>query len=173
MKKTVLQLLIGSSFFWSGSFVNAQSYFQQPPFDLAIHNPSSVQDQRRRTTISIPVPKKAGVALKTVVLTQLPSPDQWYWGRRSSHVYLGSYALRGRKNDGKATASVSTSGNALTIKLNPPVLPGEQVNVVLEGFNPDEGIYQWSTLLIPEGDKPIANQGPVLRTTIYMPPFLN
>ena len=106
MKKTVLQLLIGSSFFWSGSFVNAQSYFQQPPFDLAIHNPSSVQGQRRRTTISIPVPKKAGVALKTVVLTQLPSPDQWYWGRQSSNVYLGSYALRGRKNDGKATASV-------------------------------------------------------------------
>ena len=173
MKKTVLQLLIGSSFFWSGAFVNAQSHFQQPPFDLAIHNPSSVQGQRSRTTISIPVPKKAGVALKTVVLTQLPSPDQWYWSRRSSHVYLGSYALRGRENDGKATASVSTSGNALTIKLNPPVLPGEQVNVVLEGFNPDEGIYQWSTLLIPEGDKAIASQGPVLRTTIYMPPFLN
>jgi hypothetical protein len=172
MKKIVLQLLIGSSFFWSGAFVNAQSRFQQPPFDLAIHNPSSDQGQRSQTTISILVPNKAGLALETVVLTQLPSPDQWYWGRRSSHVYLGSYALRGGENDGKATASVSTSGNVLTIKLNPPVLPGEQVNVVLEGFNPDEGIYQWSTLLIPEGDKAIASEGPVLRTTIYIPSFL-
>ena len=170
MRKFVLQLLIGSSLFWSGAFVNAQTRFQQPPFDLSIHNPSSDQWQRRRTTISIPVPNQAGAALETVVLSQLPSPDQWYWGRRTPKTYLGSYNMRSSGNSGKATVSIS--GKSVTIKLNPPVPPGEQVNIVLEGFNPDEGVYQWSTLLIPEGEKAVASNGPLLRLNIYYPSLL-
>ena len=150
--------------------MNAQSRFQQPPFDLSIHNPSSDQGQRSRTTISIPVPHQAGAALETVVLSQLPSPDQWYWGRRTPKTYLGSYNMRDSGNSGKATVSIS--GKSVTIKLNPPVPPGEQVNIVLEGFNPDEGVYQWSTLLIPEGEKAVASNGPPLRLNIYYPSIL-
>jgi hypothetical protein len=170
LRKFVLQLLIGSSLFWSGAFVNAQTRFQQPPFDLSIHNPSSDQGEQRRTTISIPVPNQAGAALKTVVLTQLPNPDQWYWGRRSPKTYMGSYNLRASGESGKATAS--TSDNSLTIKLSPAVPPGEQVNIVLEGFNPDQGVYEWSTLLMPEGEKAIASNGPLLRLNIYYPSIL-
>tara|TARA_B100001173_G_C15809141_1_gene471155 strand:- start:116 stop:631 length:516 start_codon:yes stop_codon:yes gene_type:complete len=170
LKKFALHLLIGTSFFWSGALVNAQSRFQQPPFDLSIHNPSSDQGQRSRTTISIPVPNQAGAALKTVVLSQLPSPDQWYWGRRTPKTYLGSYNMRASGNSGKAT--VSTSGKSVTIKLSPAVPPGKQVNIVLEGFNPDEGVYQWSTLLIPEGEKAVASNGPLLRLNIYYPSLL-
>ena len=170
MRKFVLQLLIGSSLFWSGAFVNAQTRFQQPPFDLSIHNPSSDQWQRRRTTISIPVPNQAGAALETVVLTQMPNPYQWNWGRRAPKTYLGSYNIRASGNSGKAT--FSTSGNSLTIKLSPVVPPGEQVNIVFEGFNPHEGVYQWSTLLIPEGEKAVASNGPPLRLNIYYPSIL-
>ena len=150
--------------------MNAQSRFQQPPFDLSIHNPSSDQGQRSRTTISIPVPNQAGAALETVVLTQMPNPYQWNWGRRAPKTYLGSYNIRASGNSGKAT--FSTSGNSLTIKLSPVVPPGEQVNVVFEGFNPHEGVYQWSTLLIPEGEKAVASNGPPLRLNIYYPSIL-
>ena len=91
-------------------------------------------------------------------------------GRRTPKTYLGSYNMRASGNSGKAR--VSTSDNLLTIKLSPAVPPGEQVNVVLEGFNPVEGVYQWSTLLIPEGEKAIASNGPLLRLNIYFPSIL-
>ena len=78
--------------------------------------------------------------------------------------------MRASGNSGKAT--VSTSGKSVTIKLSPAVPPGKQVNIVLEGFNPDEGVYQWSTLLIPEGEKAVASNGPLLRLNIYYPSLL-
>ena len=78
--------------------------------------------------------------------------------------------MRASGNTGKAT--VSTSGKSMTIKLSPSVPPGKQVNIVLEGFNPDEGVYQWSTLLIPEGEKAVASNGPLLRLNIYYPSLL-
>jgi hypothetical protein len=62
-------------------------------YRLGTDTTSSDQGEQRRTTISIPVPNQAGAALKTVVLSQLPNPDQWYWGRRAPKTYLGSYNL--------------------------------------------------------------------------------
>ena len=47
-----------------------------------------------------------------------------------------------------------------------------EVATLLEGFNPDQGVYEWSTLLIPEGEKAIASNGPLLRLNIYYPSIL-
>mgnify|MGYP003316074404 FL=1 len=53
------------------------------------------------------------------------------------------------------------------INLNPPVSPGDQVNIVFRSFNPDEGIYQWVTRLIPSGNDALASEGPTLRLHVY------
>ena len=82
-------------------------------------------------------------------------------------VYKGSYALRGGVSAGFATSSFSTAGPELTINLNPPVPPGDQVNIVFRSFNPDEGIYQWATRLIPSGSDALASEGPTLRLHVY------
>ena len=147
MGKFAVQLFIVSTLVWIGTVAKAQSFFQKPPVSLSIHNPSSIQGERNRTTISIVVPSDAGAELETVVLSQLPNLDLWDWGRRPPQVYKGSYALRGGVNDGNAMSSLSNAGDELTITLIPAVPPGEQVNIVFKGFNPNEGIYQWATRL--------------------------
>ena len=167
-----MQLVIVATLVWIGTLAKAQSFFQKPPVSLSIHNPSSTQGERNRTTISIFVPSDAGAELETVVLTQLPNLDQWDWGRRPPEVYKGSYALRGGVTDGHATSSLSAAGDQMTITLIPAVPPGEQVNIVFKSFNPDEGIYQWATRLIPRGADSLASEGPTLRLHVYRNDFI-
>ena len=152
--------------------VKAQSFFQKPPVSLSIHNPSSIQGERNRITISIVVPSDAGAELETVVLSQLPNLDLWDWGRRPPQVYKGRYDLRGGVKDGSATSSLSNAGDELTITLIPAVPPGEQVNIVFKSFNPSEGIYQWATRLIPGGSDALASDGPTLRLHVYRNDFI-
>ena len=170
--KFAVQLFIVSTLVWIGTVAKAQSFFQKPPVSLSIHNPSSIQGERNRTTISIVVPSDAGAELETVVLSQLSSLDLWDWGRSAPQVYMGSYALRGGVNDGNATSSLSNAGDELTITLIPAVPPGEQVNIVFKGFNPSEGIYQWATRLIPGGSDALASDGPTLRLHVYRNDFI-
>jgi hypothetical protein len=167
LSRFAFQLIILTSLVWLGPWTKAQSFFRRPPVQLSIHNPASIQGARNRTTISIGVPSDAGAELQTVVLSQLPNLDQWDWGKRPPQVYKGRYALRGGVSAGLATSSFSTAGNELTINLNPPVPPGDQVNIVFRSFNPDEGIYQWATRLIPSGSDALASEGPTLRLHVY------
>ena len=172
MGKFAVQLFIVSTLVWIGTVAKAQSFFQKPPVSLSIHNPSSTQGERNRTTISIVVPSDAGAELETVVLSQLPNLDLWDWGRRPPQVYKGSYALRGGVNDGNATSTLSNAWDELTITLIPAVPPGEQVNIVFKSFNPNEGIYQWATRLIPGGSDALASEGPTLRLHVYRSDFI-
>jgi hypothetical protein len=169
--KFAVQLFFVSTLVWIGTMAKAQSFFQKPPVSLSIHNPSSIQGERNRTTISIVVPSDAGAKLETVVLSQLPNLDQWDWGRRPPQVYKGSYALRGGVNEGHAIASLSNEGDELSITLIPAVLPDEQVNIVFKSLNPNEGIYQWATRLIPRGSDSLASAGPTLRLHVYRSDF--
>ena len=132
-----------------------------------IHNPESTEGLRNRTTITVVVPEDAGNALGEVVLRQLPNLDQWDWGRLAPRVYLGDYSLRGKGAKGLASAVVSDSDEVLTIKLDPAIQPGQTVNVVFRGFNPQSSVYQWSTELLADGDDSIPYVGPTLRLNVY------
>ena len=113
------------------------------------------------------VPEDAGNALVEVVLRQLPNLDQWDWGRLAPRVYLGDYSLRGKGAKGLASAVVSDSDEVLTIKLAPAIQPGQTVNVVFRGFNPQSSVYQWSTELLADGEDSIRYVGPTLRLNVY------
>ena len=145
----------------------AQSLFDRPPTRVMIHNPESTEGLRNRTTITVVVPPDAGNALGSIVLRQLPNLDQWDWGRLEPRVYLGDYSLRGKGTSGLASADVSESEEVLNIQLNPAVQPGQTVNVVFRGFNPQSSIYQWSTELMADGEDPIRYVGPTLRLNVY------
>ena len=82
-------------------------------------------------------------------------------------VYLGDYSLRGKGTSGLASAVVSESEAVLKIKFNPAIPPGQTVNVVFRGFNPQSGIYQWSTELMADGEDPVRYVGPILRSNVY------
>ena len=82
-------------------------------------------------------------------------------------IYLGDYGLRRRGEPGLAEATISESGDELSIRFNPAIEPGQQVNIVFRSFNPDADIYQWSTSFMPKGSAPIASDGPTLRVAIY------
>ena len=145
----------------------AQSFFDRPPTQVMIHNPESTEGLRNRTTITVVVPEDAGNALGEVVLRQLPNLDQWDWGRLAPRVYLGDYSLRGKGAKGLASAVVSDSDEVLTIKLDPAIQPGQTVNVVFCGFNPQSSVYQWSTELRADGEDSIPYVGPTLRLNVY------
>ena len=145
----------------------AQSFFDRPPTRVMMHNPESTEGLRNRTTITVVVPPDAGNALGAIVLRQLPNLDQWDWGRLEPRVYLGDYSLRGKGTSGLASADVSESEEVLTIQLNPAVQPGQTVNVVFRGFNPQSSIYQWSTELMADGEDPVRYLGPTLRLNVY------
>ena len=145
----------------------AQSFFDRPPTQVMIHNPESTEGLRNRTTITVVVPEDAGNALGEVVLRQLPNLDQWDWGRLAPRVYHGDYSLRGKGAKGLASAVVSDSDEVLTIKLDPAIQPGQTVNVVSCGFNPQSSVYQWSTELLADGDDSIPYVGPTLRLNVY------
>ena len=145
----------------------AQSLFDRPPTRVMIHNPEATEGLRNRTTITVVVPEDAGNALRSIVLRQLPNIDQWDWGRSEPRVYFGDYSLRGKGVTGLASAVVSDSEGVLNIQLTPAVQPGQTVNVVFRGFNPDSSIYQWSTELLADGEDPVRYVGPTLRSTVY------
>ena len=145
----------------------AQSLFDRPPTRVMIHNPEATEGLRNRTTITVVVPEDAGNALRSIVLRQLPNIDQWDWGRSEPRVYFGDYSLRGRGATGLASAVVSDSEGVLNIQLTPAVQPGQTVNVVFRGFNPDSSIYQWSTELLADGEDPVRYVGPTLRSNVY------
>ena len=145
----------------------AQSLFDRPPTRVTIHNPEATEGLRNRTTITVVVPEDAGNALRSIVLRQLPNIDQWDWGRSEPRVYFGDYSLRGKGATGLASAVVSDSEGVLNIQLTPAVQPGQTVNVVFRGFNPDSSIYQWSTELLADGEDPVRYVGPTLRSTVY------
>ena len=145
----------------------AQSLFDRPPTQVMIHNPESTEGLRNRTTITVVVPEDAGNALGSIVLRQLPNLDRWDWGRLEPRIYLGDYSLRGKGTTGLATAVVSGSEEDLSIQFNPAIEPGQIVNVVLRGFNPQSSIYQWSTELLPDGEDPVRYLGPTLRLNVY------
>ena len=145
----------------------AQSLFDRPPTRVMIHNPESTEGLRNRTTITVVVPEDAGNSLQEIVLRQLPNLDQWDWGRLEPQVYLGEYSLRGKGTSGLASAVVSDSEEVLSIKLTPAIQPGQTVNVVFRGFNPQSSIYQWSTELLAVGEDPVRYVGPTLRLNVY------
>ena len=145
----------------------AQSLFDRPPTRVMIHNPEATEGMRNRTTISVVVPEDAGNALGSIVLRQLPNIDQWDWGQSEPRVYFGDYSLRGKGATGLASAVVSDSEGVLNIQLTPAVQPGQTVNVVFRGFNPDSSIYQWSTELLADGEDPVRYVGPTLRSNVY------
>ena len=149
----------------SSSF--AQSLFERPPTQVRIHNPESTEGLRNRTTITVVVPVDAGNALGAIVLRQLPNLDQWDWGHLEPRVYLGDYSLRGKGTGELASAVASESEEVLNIKLTPAIQPGQTVNVVFRGFNPQSSIYQWSTELLAAGEDPVRYVGPTLRVNVY------
>ena len=145
----------------------ARSLFDRPPTRVRIHNPESTEGFRNRTTITVVVPEDAGNALGSIVLRQLPNIDQWDWGRSQPQVYFGDYSLRKKGASGLAAAVVSDAGKVVSIQLTPAVQPGQTVNVVFRGFNPESSIYQWSTELLANGEDPVRYAGPTLRLTVY------
>ena len=145
----------------------AQALFDRPPTRVMIHNPEATEGLHNRTTITVVVSEDAGNALGMIVLRQLPTLDQWDWGRLEPRVYLGDYSLRGKGTSGLASAVVSESEEVLSIKLTPAIQPGQTVNVVFRGFNPQSSIYQWSTELLAVGEDPVRYVGPTLRLNVY------
>ena len=145
----------------------AQSLFDRPPHRVMIHNPESTEGLRNLTTITVVVPEDAGNSLQEIVLRQLPNLDEWDWGHLEPRVYLGDYSLRGKGTSGLASAVVSESEDVLNIKLTPAIQPGQTVNVVFRGFNPQSSIYQWSTELLAVGEDPVRYVGPTLRLNVY------
>ena len=145
----------------------AQALFDRPPIRVMIHNPEATEGLRNRTTITVVVPEDSGNALGAIVLRQLPNLDQWDWGRLQPRAYLGDYSLRGKGIRGLATAISSDSEEDLSIQFNPAIEPGQTVNVVFRGFNPQSSIYQWSTELLVCGEDPVRYLGPTLRLNVY------
>ena len=145
----------------------AQSLFDSPPTRVMIHNPESTEGLRNRTTITVVVPEDAGNSLQEIVLRQLPNLDEWDWGHLEPRVYLGDYSLRGKGTSGLASSVVSDTEEVLRIKLAPTIQPGQTVNVVFRGFNPQSSIYQWSTELLAAGEDPVRYVGPTLRLNVY------
>jgi len=167
LNNRALQRLIGMALVLQAGPAAAQAFFRSPPTEVSIHNPAPMEGQRNRTTISVRVPEAAGAHLQQVVLSQLTNLDQWNWGRKQPEVYLGAYGLRRRGETGLAEAALSGDGDEVTITLKPAILPGEQVNIVFRGFNPDAGIYQWATRFVPAGPDPRFSDGPTLRVHVY------
>ena len=82
-------------------------------------------------------------------------------------AYLGDYSFRGKGTRGLATALVSGPEEDLNIQFNAAIEPGQPVNVVFRGFNPQSSIYQWSTELLADGEDPLRYVGPTLCLNVY------
>ena len=150
-----------------GSEAAERAFFRSPPTAVSLHNPASTENQRYRSTISVVVPDNAGTALQDVILYQIGTTEPWDWGRKQPELYLGNYGMHKKGETGLAAASVSDKGDELTIRLQPPIEPGQQVNLIFRGTNPDADIYMWSTSFVPAGDNPRVSDGPTLRQHVY------
>ena len=150
-----------------GSEAGERAFFRSPPTAVSLHNPASTENQRNRTTISVVVPNNAGTALQEVVLHQISAIEPWGWGIKQPELYLGTFGLRKKGVAGLAVATISDKGDELTIRLEPPIEPGQQVNLIFRGTNPDAYIYMWSTSFVPAGDNPRVSDGPTLRQHVY------
>ena len=150
-----------------GSEAAERAFFRSPPTAVSLHNPASTENQRNRTTISVVVPDNAGTALQEVILYQIGTTEPWDWGKKQPELYLGNYGMSKQGETGLAAASVSDKGDELTIRLEPPIEPGQQVNLIFRGTNPDADIYMWSTSFVPAGDNPRVSDGPTLRQHVH------
>ena len=144
-----------------------RAFFRSPPTAVTLHNPASNENERNRTTISVVVPDNAGTALQEIVLYQIGTTEPWDWGKKQPELYLGAYGMRKKGEPGLAVSSVSEEGDELTIRLQPSIEPGQQVNLIFRGTNPDADIYMWSTSFVPAGDNPRVSDGPTLRQHVY------
>ena len=54
-------------------------------------------------------------------------------------------------------------------KVIPAIKPGQQVNIVFRGINPEASIYQWSLTMQTKGDQPMSYDGRTLNIRIYEP----
>ena len=168
LNRIVASLLSAAALLVSpGSEAAERAFFRSPPTAVSLHNPASTENQRNRTTISVVVPDNAGTALQEVILYQTGTTEPWDWGRKQPKLYLGNYCMRKKGETGLAAASVSDKGDELTIRLEPPIEPGQQVNLIFRGTNPDADIYMWSTSFVPAGDNPRVSDGPTLRQHVY------
>lgn len=144
-----------------------RAFFRSPPTAVTLHNPASNENERNRTTISVVVPDNAGTALQEIVLYQIGTTEPWDWGKKQPELYLGAYGMRKKGKAGLAVSSVSEEGDELTIRLQPSIEPGQQVNLIFRGTNPDADIYMWSTSFVPTGENPRVSYGPTLRQHVY------
>ena len=55
----------------------------------------------------------------------------------------------------------------LSIQFNPDIEPGQTVNIVFRGFNPQSSICQWSTELLADCEDPVRFVGPTFRLNVY------
>ena len=168
LNRIVASLLSAAALLVSpGSEAAERAFFRSPPIAVSLHNPASTENQRYRSTISVVVPDNAGTALQEMILYQIGTTEPWDWGRKQPELYLGNYGMRKKGETGLAAASVSDKGDELTIRLEPPIEPGQQVNLIFRGTNPDADIYMWSTSFVPAGDNPRVSDGPTLRQHVY------
>ena len=151
----------------SASMAAERAFFRSPPTAVTLHNPASNENERNRTTISVVVPDNAGTALQEIVLYQIGTTEPWDWGKKQPELYLGAYGMRKKGEPGLAVSSVSEEGDELTIRLQPSIEPGQQVNLIFRGTNPDADIYMWSTSFVPTGENPRVSYGPTLRQHVY------
>ena len=149
------------------SMAAERAFFRSPPTAVTLHNPASNENERNRTTISVVVPNNAGTALQEIVLYQIGTTEPWDWGKKQPELYLGAYGMRKKGEPGLAVSSVSEEGDELTIRLQPSIEPGQQVNLIFRGTNPDADIYMWSTSFVPTGENPRVSYGPTLRQHVY------
>lgn len=168
LNRTIASLLTTAALLVStGSAASERAFFRSPPTRVSLHNPAAIEKQRNRTTISVAVPEDAGSALQEIVMYQIGSTERWDWGRKPPELYYGSYGLRRKGEAGLAVSSLSEEGHELTIRLEPPIEPGKQVNLVFRGINPEPNIYMWATSFVPAGTNPLSSDGPTLRQHVY------
>ena len=151
--------------------VAAKTIFITPPIEVKIHNPTSTEYQRNKTTLSIMVPKNAAAPLESITLHQLQNIDVWNWGKAEPTVYLGEYSIRAKGKKNLAKTERSISDRLINIKLIPAIEPGKQVNIVFRGSNPKASVYQWATKITPFGNNPVNYDGPTLRLNVYEPDY--
>ena len=99
------------------------------------------------------------------MLTQLPNIDQWDWGVAQPSLFrpiLASCSRRAGRASGHSRLLV-----IVQINFSPEVQPGQTVNVVFRGFNPEANVYQWSVELWPLGEDPVRYTAGTLRTNVY------
>ena len=145
----------------------AQSLFDCSPTRVMIHNIESTGSLAQSHHDYDLVLEDAGNALGAIVLRQLPNLDRWDWGFLEPRAYPGNYSLLGKGTIGLATAPVSGPEEDLNIQFNQVIEPGQTVNVVFRGFNPQSSIYHWSTELLTDGEDLVRYVGPNLRLNVY------